>query len=183
MLKGKKIALRAIEKKDFKRISEIYNDPLVGQFDLNFIAGFTHEFMEKEYDSELKDKLKDNGKDHFAIVDIEDHIVGGIGYWRSRNARNIYMIGITIASEHWSSGYGQDSITTLLKYLFLQREAVKVELIVREVNPRGIRCYEKCGFKKEVYLREADFAGGKTISYHYMGVLKEEFLAGEGVQC
>jgi RimJ/RimL family protein N-acetyltransferase len=177
LLKGKNIILRSFEKKDMKRVSEIFNDPKVNQFDLNFRAGFSHEFMEKEYDDELKEALKDTGNDGFIIENLNGEAAGELGYWRSRNARNIYMIGISIGSDYWSCGYGQDAITTLLKYLFLSREAVKVELIVRETNPRAIRCYEKCGFVKEVYLRDSDFAGGKTLSYHYMGVLKEEFLA------
>ncbi len=177
LLRGKNIILRSAEKKDMKRISEIFNDPKVNLFDLNFRAGFSHEYMEKEFTDELKDALKDNGNDGFIIENLKGELVGELSYWRARNARNIYMIGISIASEFWSCGYGQDSITTLLKYLFLNREAVKVELIVRETNPRAIRCYEKCGFVKEVYLRDSDFTGGKVISYHYMGVLKEEFLA------
>jgi RimJ/RimL family protein N-acetyltransferase len=47
--------------------------------------------------------------------------------------------------------------------------------MVRDFNPRAIRCYEKCGFKLEGRQREALF---RDDSYHdtlIMGILREEF--------
>lgn len=176
MLIGKKVRLRVQERKDMEFFHKMYDDPKVQQFDLNYLAGFSREYMEKDFDKTRKESLMDNGRERFVIESLEGVPVGGINYFMPNPLRNIFMIGITIASDYWSCGYGQDAINTLLAYLFLKREAIKVELGVRETNSRAIRCYEKCGFIKESLIRDADFSGGKPISYCHMGILKEEFL-------
>lgn len=184
LLNGKNIILRAIDKDDLKILASIFNDPKVKEFDLSYLAAFSHEQMENEFEDDIKKSLKSNEKEDLIIEKInpenqddKSNIVGQLGYWKVWNQNNIYMIGITIGSDFWSCGYGQDAINTILQYFFMEKEAVKVELMVRETNPRAQRCYERCGFKKEVFLRNTDFAAGKTIGYHLMGVLREEFLA------
>lgn len=183
MLIGKKITLRAEEKRDMEPLSRIYNDPKVNAFDLNHLAGFSKEYMEKNYCKGIRENMRDTGSERFVIDNEEGVMVGDIGYHRPGAAGDIYMFGITIASDYWSSGYGQDAITTLLEYLFLERNAIKVELVVRATNPRAIRCYEKCGFIKEALLRDSELAGGKVISFYYMGILREEFSARRGGTC
>ncbi|MGE5630825.1 MAG: GNAT family N-acetyltransferase [Caulobacteraceae bacterium] len=176
MLIGRKIRLRAKEKKDLEALSDIFNDPKFSEFDMSFLAAFSKERMEKDFEKEIKENIKDTGSEHFVIVNEDGRVIGDIVYHKSNETQNIYMIGIGIGSSYWSCGYGQDAITTLLRYLFLERNAHKVELMVRDTNPRAVRCYEKCGFAREALLREGEFSGGKAVNYHYMGILKEEYL-------
>jgi len=49
---------------------------------------------------------------------------------------------------------------------------------VYEDNARGIRAYEKCGFKHEGQLREAIYRRGKYYDELVMRVLSYEFEKG-----
>jgi RimJ/RimL family protein N-acetyltransferase len=176
MLIGKKVRLVAKDKKYIDSLAEIFNDPKINEFDMNHFAAYSKELMERHLEEEAKEGLNDTGSEHFILLDENDEVVGDLNYFMPDRSRDIYIIGISVASSHWSCGYGQDAINTVLEYLFLERNAHKVELMVRETNPRARRCYEKCGFIREAVLRDSCFAGGKPINYLYMGILKDEYL-------
>jgi RimJ/RimL family protein N-acetyltransferase len=176
MLIGKKIKLKAKDKKDLAALSMIFNDPRVNEFDMNHAAAFSKELMEKEFEQEAKEHIQDTGSEHFVIINEKDKVIGDLNYFMPNKGRSIYMIGISVASNCWSCGYGQDAINTVLEYLFLERNAHRVELMVRDTNPRAIRCYEKCGFVTEALLRDSGFAGGKLLNYYCMSILRDEYM-------
>ena len=93
---------------------------------------------------------------------------------RNHNAE----LGIVIGEkEYWSQGYGTDAIKTLLRYCFDELNYHKVYLRVYDFNTRGIRCYEKCGFRIEGRLRQHMFRHGAWHDEIVMGVLRDEFAA------
>lgn len=81
-----------------------------------------------------------------SIINENNILVGFITYKESNYCSNVYSIGVTIGSQFWNRGYGQDSINTLNKYLFEKLNAIRVELEVIKCNIRAISCYKKCGF-------------------------------------
>jgi len=76
---------------------------------------------------------------------------------------------------YWARGYGTDAIRTLLGLAFGELALRRVTLIADADNTRGIRCYEKCGFRHEGVLREHRLRYGKPLDMVAMGVLREEF--------
>jgi RimJ/RimL family protein N-acetyltransferase len=62
-----------------------------------------------------------------------------------------------------------------LDFAFNHMNLHRVYLQVYDFNVRGIRSYEKCGFKKEGALRDARFSRGKYHDTIIMGILKEEY--------
>lgn len=92
--------------------------------------------------------------------------------WKNRNAE----LGITIGEKaYWGQGYGTDAIRTLLDLAFREMNLHRIFLRVDEDNARGIRCYEKVGFRQEGTLRDATFKEGTYQSQHVMSILKSEF--------
>ena len=80
------------------------------------------------------------------IGDLElDHIS-----WRNREAEFRIRIGV---KEYWDQGYGTDAVRTLLALALGRLGLRRVYLRVYCFNRRAIRCYEKCGFRKEGVLR------------------------------
>jgi RimJ/RimL family protein N-acetyltransferase len=77
--------------------------------------------------------------------------------------------------DHWSGGYGTDAIRCLLAYAFAELGLRRVTLIADADNARGIRCYEKCGFRHEGLLRAHRLRYGKPLDMVAMAVLREEF--------
>lgn len=50
--------------------------------------------------------------------------------------------------ELFGKGYGTQMVTDFLSFIFNERGADAVTVDPELTNPRAIRCYEKCGFKK-----------------------------------
>lgn len=163
MLKGKKVYLRLLERKDLAIIYRLCNEEKV-----------------KKYNSipenvELDDKSIRLRK-ALSIINEKNVLVGFITYKQSNYSSNVYSIGITIGSRYWNRGYGQDSIKTLNKYLFEDLKAIKVELEVIVSNTRAIRCYKKCGFFEEKIIKNKCYVDGKYLDTIIMGILRNEMI-------
>jgi len=81
--------------------------------------------------------------------------------------------------EHWGRGYGTDAIRALLRLAFAELALRRVTLITDADNARGIRCYERCGFRREGVLRAHRLRYGQPLDMWVMGVLREDFDAAE----
>jgi RimJ/RimL family protein N-acetyltransferase len=92
--------------------------------------------------------------------------------WRNRCCE----IGIFIGDkEFWGRGYGTQVMRLMLNYGFNTLNLNRVYLRVYESNPRGIRCYEKAGFRHEGRLRQAIFQDGRYIDLLMMSVIRSEW--------
>ena len=67
-------------------------------------------------------------------------------HWRPREAEMVIRIG---RREYWGKGYGTDAVNVLLRVAFSLLGLKSVYLRVYRSNARAVRCYEKCGFRKE----------------------------------
>jgi len=83
-----------------------------------------------------------------AVETLEGIHIGNIMYYdlnmRSRQAELGIMIG---NKEYWSSGYGTDTVNTLLRHLFTVLELDKVYLHTLSWNYRAQTSFNKSGFK------------------------------------
>lgn len=120
---------------------------------------------------------------YFTIRTLDDDkLIGELGLdvvdWSGRDA----FVGLGIGEpEYWSKGYGTDVMNTLLTYAFTEINLKRVTLTVFEYNPRAIRSYEKVGFRHEGRMRQALHREGRRWDNLYMGILREEWLALNGV--
>ena len=81
---------------------------------------------------------------------------------------------------YWSRGHGTDAVRCLLGFAFAELAMRRVTLTADADNTRGIRCYEKSGFRHEGLLRAHRLRYGKPIDMVAMAVLREEFPASSG---
>jgi aminoglycoside 6'-N-acetyltransferase len=77
----------------------------------------------------------------------------------------------------WNTGTGTRSVSLLLRYLFEQLRARQVILDPHVENPRAIRCYEKCGFRKVKLLRAHEVHEGDVGDCWLMSVTLPEWIA------
>lgn len=96
-------------------------------------------------------------------------------YKLKKNCKNVYSIGITIASRYWNRGYGQDSINLLLNHLFNDLWTIRIELDVMKSNIRAVTCYKKCLFIEKSINRLRGYLDREYVDTINMGILKEEF--------
>jgi RimJ/RimL family protein N-acetyltransferase len=129
------------------------------------------EWLEKDLDSALPNNLL------FAIRTLaEDKLIGFIAFdginWTNRDGYVAIGIG---EQDFWSKGYGSDAMQLMLRYGFTELNLHRISLTVFEQNPRGIRSYEKCGFKHEGRIREFLLRDGKRSDMLHMGILRREW--------
>ena len=107
-----------------------------------------------------------------------DRLIGGTGLhrmdFRSRHAG----FGITIGEkEEWGKGYGTKATRLMVAHAFETLNLNRVWLHVYEYNQRGIRVYERIGFRKEGVLRQDTYREGRYWDTIVMATLREEWDA------
>jgi RimJ/RimL family protein N-acetyltransferase len=141
-----------------------------------YLESFKVFSVEKEREF-LENSVKKDNEKIFAVVDIKtNEPVGGCGLhginYVNRNAEMGIFIG---EKENWGKGYGEDAVNLILDFGFNVLNLNMVWLGVHNFNKRGIRCYEKCGFKHAGKFREAYFFGGEYHDTIIMDILASEF--------
>jgi RimJ/RimL family protein N-acetyltransferase len=81
--------------------------------------------------------------------------------------------------EYWGNGFGTVAMSLLLNFGFGIINLHRVGLDVFSYNIRGIKAYEKLGFKQEGTIRDALYYDGEYHDSILMGVLKSEFVRSE----
>ncbi|MDD2717602.1 MAG: GNAT family protein [Candidatus Wallbacteria bacterium] len=175
MLQGKEVYLRPLEPdRDLEKCFYWIYDPEVAQFVL------FHPPYSRLYEKEWLEKASRHGEKGtytFAIVIKSNDVhIGNCGLHGvnpiSRNAE----LGIMIGDRHyWGKGFGTDAMKILCQWGFEGLNLHKIFLKVYDFNKRGIRCYEKTGFKQEGVLRQQCFLRGAYHDEVVMGLIRDEF--------
>ena len=92
--------------------------------------------------------------------------------FRNRSAQFGIIIG---EKDAWSKGYGTEATELMLHYAFNDLGLHSVWLTVFSFDPRGIRAYEKAGFKVVGSQREAHWAKGRFHDIVIMDCLSKDF--------
>ena len=113
----------------------------------------------------------------FGIVVREtDRLIGSTGLsqidLRNQNASFGMMIGEKSA---WGKGYGTEATRLVVRYAFEELHLNRVQLHVYAYNLRGIRVYEKVGFRREGVLRQAHVYDNRFWDTVVMAMLCEEW--------
>lgn len=74
-------------------------------------------------------------------------------------------------------GVGTEAIRTMLAYLFETKQVHLVTIDPEVKNGRGIRAYEKAGFRLDGVLRHHAFDHGEYVDTHFMSILEDEWPA------
>jgi RimJ/RimL family protein N-acetyltransferase len=178
MIIGKKVRLRPIERDDLPRFVTWFSDPDVRRYLLVYLP-FSLAQEERWFEN-LLGRLERQEDVLLGIETTEGVHIGNIGLhgidWQNRQAE----LGIAIGEKaYWNQGYGSDAIRTLLVLAFREMNLHRVFLRVDRENGRGIRCYEKAGFRREGVLRDVIFKDGAYQDQFIMSILESEFNENE----
>ncbi len=91
--------------------------------------------------------------------------------WQDRHAEFGIFIGIP---ELCGTRLGTEVTRFMLDYGFKELGLHRIWLTVFPYNHRAMRCFEKCGFKKEAVFREVIFGEGQFHDVIGMSVLEGE---------
>lgn len=167
---GKKIALRPLTEKDLPICLKWVQDPEVTKY-----TRFPFAKNLKEEQKWFRDLSKNQNERLFAIVAKDSgKYIGNMGVHHIDTMHKRCFVGILIGDKnYWNKGFGTDAMKTLLQYCFKNLKMHRVALTVLPQNKGGLRCYEKCGFRKEGVLKDESFYKGKFWDCYIMAVIKK----------
>jgi len=59
--------------------------------------------------------------------------------------------------DYWDKGYGADTVTALISYIFHQTNLERIYLKTLDSNIRAQKCFQKCGFTPYGHLDRDGF--------------------------
>lgn len=171
-LEGDRVELRTVEEEDLDFLQETVNDPSVRQF----LGGRDpiNDQQEREWyeerasDDDGVNLLVCRGGEPAGIVGL--HPKDGIGVTSE--------IGIFLAPDYWSEGYGTEASRVLTDHAFRERRLHRVMARVFEGNEGSKRIWEKLGFRHEGTHVEAEYVDGEYVDVHFYGITKDEWFEG-----
>ncbi len=171
-LEGEKIYLRPFQEKDVDIIEFGKNNTKVRET-LFLFAPQTREDVEEE----IKKWLADKTTALFTICENKTHNpVGQTALFRIDYISRAAIFYIAIYDpRYWSKGYGTEATKLMLEYSFDILNLNRIQLHVAVENIKGVKAYERTGFKIEGTLREAMYHHNKYIDFHVMGILRNEY--------
>lgn len=160
------LLLRDFMPGDIEMISQLSEDPEVEHFDGNPISGgwFREEQQQQTWVAVL---LGADAARPFGVVIA-----------RQVNLQPaVYALGIDLVAECRGLGLGRMVMRQALRRLFVDLQADRVELLVRDYNLRAVRCYQAVGFRHEGLRRQCgQMIDGGAYGEILMGILRREYF-------
>ncbi|SES83375.1 GNAT family N-acetyltransferase [Anaerobranca gottschalkii] len=173
MFTGKKVRLREYRKEDLNTALTYINDPDIKRL-INPGIPYLYTLEDEERWMANNSATKDCYS--FAIETLEESkYIGGCGINKIDWKNSWAEIGIFIGDKNYQSkGYGTDALHVLIKFIFEQLNINKIKLNTFSFNKRGIKAFEKVGFKVEGILREELYRDGQYHDIYVMALFKGE---------
>ncbi len=172
-----RVRLRPVTEDDLPRWVEWINDPEVTRF-TELEAGTATLEGEREWFRAVT-SAEHRGRNW--QIEAEGRHIGGCSLDPDAAGRTA-VFGIIIGDKTaWNQGFGGAAVREVLRLGFTEMGLHRIRLEVFAENARAIRCYEKCGFRREGYHRKARFKRGEWEDVVSMAILREEWEAQEGV--
>lgn len=170
-LSGERCYLSPVSLDDTEKYTEWVNDIEIAPF-----MKFTSKVIGLELERELLQKL--SGKDYvFAIVEKDTNkVIGNAGLHNVNSVHRRASFGIFIGEKtFWNQGIGLEATLLALDFGFNILNLNSIDLEVMAYNRRGIRCYEKAGFRQSGIKREAFFHAGQYHDILCFDILAKDF--------
>ena len=84
-------------------------------------------------------------------------------------------IGYTLVPSERGKGYGTEALEIMVDYLFLSKDAMRIQAQTDQRNVASQKILEKVGFKKEGTLRKNFFMRGEWTDDYIYSILREEW--------
>lgn len=172
MIHGEKTILRAVEPSDVCRLWEWMQDEETMRFRDYPAPPSSLAEARKDYEESLGNDSHDL---RLAITTLDGELIGEtwLRYVDQRAGNADFSIAVG-NKAFWGCGYGTDATRSLAHYGFDQLNLHRIGLYVHSFNVRAIRAYEKCGFRHEGCLRDAQYLDGSYSDVLVMGLLRSD---------
>jgi [ribosomal protein S5]-alanine N-acetyltransferase len=169
---GEKLYLRSLERGDAAQLSTWINNREVARFLKS------HRPVNLQNEEEfIESSCKSKEELVFGIVTKDnDRLIGCTGLHGFDQINRHCFFGIFIGdTAQWGKGYGTEATRIVTRYAFESLNFNRVWLHVYDFNERGIKTYEKVGFKREGVLRQHTYRDGKYHDVFSMAILRSDW--------
>lgn len=152
-ISGKKVILRNKKPADADNDYRWQTDKELSALDAVTPVDLTFEEFYREYLNWMKHPYPN--RITFAVETNEGKHIGNCVYYNIDRVKAETEIGIMIGErDYWNHGYGADTISTLIDYIFQRLKFKRVYLKTLGDNFHAQRCFQKCGLVPCGYLNQ-----------------------------
>jgi RimJ/RimL family protein N-acetyltransferase len=168
LLEGENVNLRISEKDDYPILADWFNEPEVfGEY--NPLHQVTVEEIGKLFSGPNEVKP-------FIVEDKTGKKVGFIVYfYMVHPACRLLEVGYSFVPSERGKGYGTEALGMMVDFLFLTKDASRIQALTDSRNLASQKILEKVGFKKEGALRRSMFIRGEWRDSWIYSILREEW--------
>lgn len=165
------ITFRSIRKSDLGLIVKWLNDPETNQYlGARVRQGTNFETRLKWYEKYKTEKTK-----KMFIIYVDSKPVGEVGLINIDKLDNNAELFIMIGEKGFrGKGVGQKAIKFIIDYAFNNLKLHRISLGCFEDNIAGMKCYDKCGFKKEGISKDQLRKNDSYYNEVRMGLINEK---------
>lgn len=169
-IKYQDVTLRAIEEEDLVLLQEMMNDSEIE----SMTCGSGLPVSKKEQRQWFENLTN---KDVRLIIDTEEYGAIGVVMLTDidyRNSTAQFHSKIATSKQIRGKGFGTKATYALIKYGFMEMNLHLIYSNVIEYNVVSQRVNEKCGFKKDGYLRDRVYKNGQYYGITVWSVTKDD---------
>jgi len=157
MINGSKIILRDKTLADALDDYTWQTDPELARLDA--VPPLNTVFPQYLSDYASKLRYSPQTRHSFAIETLDGKHIGNCVYFGIDERKGEAELGIMIGNrDYWDKGYGADTVTTLVNYIFRQTNLKRIYLKTLESNSRAQKCFQKCDFTPYKHLVRDGFS-------------------------
>ena len=170
MLEGKNVNLRIAEKEDLPLLAEWGNN---SEFNGEYLPFRQSSIAEREKAGEQPNPFE------FKTFIVEKKDKSKIGlvahYYMLHPIAKLSEIGFGLVPSERGKGYCSEAVKIMVDYLFLSKDAVRIQAHTDVRNVASQKVLEKTGFKREGILRKYTFVRGEWSDFYVYSILREEW--------
>ncbi|MFR9165209.1 MAG: GNAT family N-acetyltransferase [Dysgonomonas sp.] len=168
-MKSNEYTIRPWKLTDSRRLAENANNPRIWN---NVRDYFPHPYTEKDAKVFIKQALKKNNTEDFAIA-VNGEAVGGIGFVPGWDVERLNAeIGYWLGENYWGKGIMSAALKDVIDYVFSNTDFIRLFTSVYEYNKASMRVLEKVGFRKVGVMKRAAVKNNTIIDLHSYELLK-----------
>ena len=168
MLEGKNVNLRIMEKEEAPLFAEWASNPEVfGEYNP------LHQMPKTEAEKILESPLE---LKPFIVGKKDGSKIGFVAHFHVLHvAGKLLEIGYSLIPSERGKGYCTEAVEIMVDYLFLSRDAMRIQACTDTRNLASQKVLEKAGFKKEGTMRRYFFIRGEFRDVFMYSILREEW--------
>ena len=171
-----RLIVRVYEDKDANDLFEMCSDDLTNRF----VSYPQYTSLDNAFDriNDLKNINGIEGNSYAVELKSENKVVGDIGLVHfSEKCGGIAEVGYQMSSKYYNKGVMTEALKGMIKYLFENNIAMRVECRHAMNNPASGKVMEKAGMIKEGILRKSTSNKlSDRVDLAVYGILKEDYM-------